>query len=178
MHTRLWRAALLAGGVGLLACSPALDWREIRPPGTQLVAMFPCKPAAQQRQILLAGQSVSMSLLACTAAGKTWGLAHADVVDPALLGPALDALRAAAAANIGASIDAAAAPQPLQIPGATPHPASARARLAGKRPDGAGVEMRMAVFVHGTRVFQATVLGPRVSDEEAGSFFSALRISR
>lgn len=162
----------MVGGVGLLACSPALDWRETHPAGTALVAMFPCKPAVQARQVRLAGQPVLLSLQACEAAGKTWGLAHADVVDPARLGPALDELRAAAAANIGA---AAAQAQPLQVPGATPHPASARVRLAGKRPDGQAVEMRMAVFVHGTRVFQATVLGTRVSEEDAGSFFTGLR---
>jgi hypothetical protein len=64
---------------------------------------------------------------------------------------------------------------PLLVPGATPHEASVRVVLAGVRPDGQAVEMQLAVFAHGTRVFQATVLGPQATGEDAASFFSNLR---
>src|SRR5262245_60104525 len=37
------------------ACSPALDWRETRLQGPGLLALFPCRPVAQSRQIELAG---------------------------------------------------------------------------------------------------------------------------
>lgn len=172
MISRTLKVAWIAACLVLLACSPALDWREVRPPGTRLQALFPCKPTAQERKVRLAGQTVTLSLHACAAAGWTWGLAHADVVDPTLLGAALNELRSTAAANIGAP---AAEPLPAQVPGATPHPASARMHLVGRRPDGQALQMQMAVFAHGTRVFQATVLGERASGEEATSFFGGLR---
>lgn len=120
----------------------------------------------------LAGQTVALRLHACEAAGWTWGLAHADIVDPSLLGAALSELRSGAAANIGA---AAAEPLPLQVAGATPHQASARVPMVGRRPDGQALQMQIAVFVHGTRVFQATVLGERAAGEAATTFFSGLR---
>lgn len=164
----------MAGCLALGACSPALDWRELRPHGTHLLAMFPCKPSVLVRSVGLVGRSVPLSLHACAAAGSTWGLAHADVADPALLDGALRELRMSAVSNIGATTSE---PQAMQVPGATPHAASARLRLEGHRPDGKIVQMQVAVFAHGTRVFQATVLAERVSDDASDSFFSGLRFS-
>lgn len=172
MFSRTLKVACVAACVGLGACSPVLDWREVRPAGTRLLAMFPCKPTAQVRQLQLAGQTVALSLHACAAAGWTWGLAHGDMQDPTLLGAALNELSSTAAANIGA---AATQPLALQVPGATPHPASTRLHLAGRRPDGQALQMQMAVFSHGTRVFQTTVLGEREPGELAASFFDGLR---
>ncbi|MFO1268454.1 MAG: hypothetical protein U1F67_17830, partial [Rubrivivax sp.] len=41
--------ALLAAALG--ACSPALDWREVRPAGTAVVALMPCRPNASTRSV-------------------------------------------------------------------------------------------------------------------------------
>ena len=157
----------------LAGCSPALDWREVRPPGSGAVLLFPCRPAAQERRLPLAGQPVQLQLLACSAGGQTWGLAQADLQDPARLGAALAQLRAAAAANIGATVPGGVLP--LQVPGATPHEGSARVRLAGRLPDGAAAHMQLAVFTHGTQVFQATALGEALSEEAAEVFFTSIR---
>jgi hypothetical protein len=157
----------------LAACSPALDWREVRPEGSGAVLLFPCRPVAQERRLPLAGQPVQLKLLACSAGGQTWGLAQADLGDPALLGLALAQLRAAAAANIGAT--AAGSPLALQVPGATPHDGSARVRLAGRLPGGAAAQMQVAVFTRGTQVYQATALGEALGEEAAETFFSSIR---
>jgi hypothetical protein len=162
--------ALLLGG-----CSPALDWRDVRPEGGGLSLQFPCRPVAQERRLWLAGASVKLVLQACSAGGQTWGLGVADVADPARVAQALLALRAAAAANLGA-LDATELP--LGVPGATPSTASARLRLKGRLPDGAGVQMEFAVFAIGTRVFQASVVGPSVGEEAAENFFASLRAGR
>ena len=158
----------------LPGCAPALDWREVRPAGSQVEMSFPCKPHAQQRQVRLAGQTVRLELHACSAAGQTWGLAFADVADPLQLTHALVALRDSAAANIAA--DAATRSVPLQIPGATPNAASQRTWLTGKLPDGKAVSMQVVVFTYGTRVLQATALGESLSDEAADIFFGAIRV--
>lgn len=171
----------LVAVVSLLACTPVLDWREVRSPDSPLQALFPCKPTAQERRVRLANQVVRMTLLACEAGGQTWGLAHADLPDPALLAGAQAEWLAAAAANIApaAAADAArgAATQtlPLAVSGATPHAASGRRALAGQRPDGLGVQMQVAVFVYGSRVHQATVLGKAVPAEAADTFYAGLR---
>lgn len=156
----------------LVACAPALDWREVRPAGTAVRLLMPCKPVTQERSLVLAGAPVRLSLLACTADGQTWGLAHADVADPARVGAALQELRLAAAANVAGGT---AEPLPLQVPGATPQAASLRVRFDGQLPDGRPVQMELAVLALGTRVFQATALGERVAAESSETFFGSIR---
>ena len=157
---------------GLTACSPALDWREIRPEDSGAVAMFPCKPTTHARKVRLAGGEVLLTLYACTADDTTWALAFTDLADPARVGRALDELRLSAAANIGAG-----APRtlPLAVEGATPSTAAGRVALEGKRSDGVAVQEQVAVFAKGTRVFQATAIGARLPAEGLDVFFDGLR---
>ncbi|HQQ70421.1 MAG TPA: hypothetical protein PLL92_08940 [Alicycliphilus sp.] len=171
---RRWppHAAALGVATALCACAPALDWREVRAEGSGLRLQMPCKPSGQSRDLALAGQTVNLKLLACSSAGHTWGLAFADVADPVRLGPALAALRAAAAANLGAT---APATGDVRVPGATPHPASGRQRLQGHLPGGKRVHMEVALFAHGTVVYQASVLGEALDEEAVQVFLSALR---
>ena len=157
----------------LAGCSPILDWREFRPPGSQLVLLFPCKPSAQERRVPLAGQPTRLTLYACSTGGQTWGLAFADVTDPVRIAPALAELLASAAANIGGE---PSRPAPLRVNGATPNPASLRLRVPGTLPGGKAVNMHVAVFTHGTHVFQATMLGEDAAPEAAEVFFDGLRV--
>ena len=170
------RLFVLKAGLGLAhlaGCAPELDWRDVRPPDTPLLAQLPCKPSVQERQVQLADARVRLVLLACAAGGQTWGLAVADVVDPARVQQALTELARSSAANIGAQ-----APEtvPWLAPGSTPNAAAVRQQMQGRLPDGKAVQMQMAVFAHGTRVFQASVLGERVGAESAQVFFGALRL--
>ena len=167
----------LVAACALAGCTPTLDWREVRPPGSQLLLLFPCKPGVQQRQVPLAGQPVLLTLHACAAGGQTWGLAMADVADPARVASALAGFSAVAATNIGAAPPGAVpAPVPFAVRGATPNPGSQRLLLKGKLPDGTQVTLHAAVFSHGTQVFQASVLGEQVSAEAANAYFDALRV--
>jgi len=159
--------------MGVAACSPTLDWRDWRPADSGLTLTLPCKPTPQARNVQLAGQSVRMSLHACSAGGQTWALAYADMGDPRLLGPALAELRLSAAANVAASSNRAL--PPLVIAGATPHPESGRWALEGKLADGKSIREELAVFARGTVVFQATVLGETLPPEGVAMFFESLR---
>jgi hypothetical protein len=174
------RASCALGLATLVAgCSPALDWRELRPEGTAVELLMPCRPAQQARQVTLAGEPRRLSLLVCTAGGQTWGFASTDVGDPAQVGLVLEALLAAAAANIQADPPAAGAPsRPIAVPGATPNGASRRTLLVGQMPDGAAVQSQVAVFAYGTAVHQATVIGPAAGQVEAETFFAGLRVGR
>ena len=65
------------------ACSPALDWRSVPLPGTQLVAELPCRPGRFERDVTVAGVPLKLFMLSCEAGGVTYGVATADVGDPA-----------------------------------------------------------------------------------------------
>lgn len=166
-------SAFLVFAALLVGCSPALDWRDVRVEGRDAFVLLPCKPAAHARQVRLAEGDVKLTLQACQAAGMTWGVASSDVTDPGRVGAALHALREASAGNLGTSPGEAL---PLRVTGATPQPQSGRAAYAGRRPDGQPLQAQVAVFSRGTVVYQATVLGERLSTEAVDTFFSSLRL--
>ncbi len=159
----------------LLACAPALDWRDVRLADSDVTALFPCKPDQHARTVSLAQQQVRLVLYACNAGGATWALAAADVADPARVGPALIELRAAAMQNLGAT---QAGVKPLRVDGATPNVHSERIELHGRMPDGRGVTEQLALFAKGTHVYQATALGEKLGGESADMFFDGLRARR
>lgn len=168
------RALLLASAVLVTAgCAPVLDWREVRIEGTGASLLFPCKPSAQTRRVALAGTTVEMALQACKAGEDTWALATADVRDPALVATALRELAASARRNVEAADGVARA---ASVPGATPNAENRRLHFSGRRPDGAAVDVHLVVFAKGTRVFQATVLGPNVAADIVETFLGSAKV--
>ncbi len=166
------RTGALAAGLLVAACSPASDWRELEVPGTTLAVRLPCKPDRQQRTVVVAGQPLAMSLQSCQAGDTTYGLATADVGDPARVDAVLTALAESARGAIGAPEPAVAA---FAMPGVTPYRGDVRLRLAGRRPDGRAVEESLTLFARGTQVFQATALGEALPDSALAPFLEGLR---
>lgn len=165
---------LAAAVVALAACTPTLDWRQARPEASGVSLLLPCKPSAMTRTVPLAGQVVRLSLHACTADGQTWALGFADVGAPDRVTAALEELRRAAEVNLGSV--GSRQTLPLTVPGATPNTASGRIVFGGTLPDGTKVQEQVAVFTHGTLVYQATVIGERLSADGIDTFFTSLRV--
>lgn len=171
-HRALTWPLVLFLGLPLTACSPALNWREVRVAETPLQLLMPCRPHAQDRTIQLAGQPVLWRLLVCSAGEHTFGVAWADMGNPTQVEPALTSLLAAAGANVAALTDSA---KPLRVPGATPHVGSQQVHLAGRRSDGQAVQMQLALFTFGTAVFQVTALGPSMPSAISEPLMDSLR---
>ncbi len=167
------RAAALLVLLGMVACTPVMDWREVRPEGAGVVVLFPCKPDADARTVTLADAGVRMTLVACRVADATYALATADVVDPARVAPALASLRAAIAENLAARQVVRGA---LQVPGMTPNPRAERVLFDGRLPEAEAVTLEAGFFAKGTRVFQATVMGARLDEESVSTFFDSLKL--
>jgi hypothetical protein len=173
MKQSLWRMA--SGGilVGALGCSPALDWREMRPEGTELAVAMPCRPAKEQHEFDLAGRRVVMRLLACRSDGALFGLGHVRLPDATLAGAALTALAGAAHSNARGTVNEGG---PAQVPGMTPLPQARQWRWAGTGPDGKAVTAWVTVFAYGPNVYQATVVGTPADEALARHFRSALAV--
>lgn len=164
---------VLCATAGLGGCSDAPDWRQMQPAGWSLQIAMPCKPASHARNLPLAGQPVELTLMACSADGHTFAVASADVGLPAQVGPSLQALANAARANVQGSTTSE---QAAAVPGMTPAAHARHWRLQGRLPDGQAVAEQVLVFAHGTRVFQATVVGPVSDEPRVAPFFQALRV--
>lgn len=140
----------------LAACQPALNWREVRPEGAGVLALFPCRPEVEQRQ--------GMGLVSCEAAQRRFALSWAEVPDATQVGAALQAMPQALAAKLGQPLPPA---QPLQVPGMTPLPEAAQYRLNGSR---------VAVFAYGARVYQLLMSADRDDAAAWASFVGGLKV--
>jgi len=160
-------------GASIAACTPALDWRDVRPEGSAVLLQFPCKPESQTRQAALVGEATTMTLVSCTADGLTFALVHADLADPARVTPALIAMRKALVANLGATESVA---KPFVLVGMTPSDEAVRLRASGHTPEGEPMAEEVALFARGTHVYQAAVLGARLDAAAVELFFENLRL--
>lgn len=169
---RSFTAAVLLGAGLLTACSPALNWRDVRATPSALKAMMPCKPDKAVRQVAMAGHQVDLEALGCNAEGATFAVLFADIGDAGRAGETLDQWKAATLARLRT-----AAPQelPFAPPGAVRLPQSLRVVASGQRADGSKVESQAAYFAQGRYVFQAMIYADRIRSEAAGPFFSGLR---
>jgi hypothetical protein len=166
-------ALLLALG----ACSPTFNWRELRPAGTPLLALMPCKPDSATRPVPLAGQPVELHMHSCEAGGLRFAVAWADVGSAAQVPVALAAWRSASLQAIrvpAPTADDETRRWPVVVAGA---PAAQGVSAQGQDPQGQPVQNRAAYFAQGTRVYQAAVYGAKLPDEAVDTFFAGLRLS-
>ena len=166
--TRILAVALLGG------CAPELDWREVRPSGTAVVALLPCKPQSLARSVSLAGRDLRLSMLACKAGGLTWGLASGDVGEPSHVMTVLEALRVSAVGNLQGVVTRSSG---AAVRGATPNEAQGLLEVRGRRPDGTVARGQFLLFAHGTQVFEVMVIGADLPDAAMETYFGSVRVS-
>jgi hypothetical protein len=166
--------AALAALLALAGCSPALNWREVRPEGTRLNLLLPCKPDKAQKVVPLGGRPTPLSMLGCDADGATFAVAVADVGDPSQAATVLALWQELALANMKAA-PASRQPLPLKIPGASSGAPATRLQAQGQRADGTAVSGQAAYFAQGSQLFQVVMYAPRIAPEVAETFFSSLK---
>lgn len=169
-------AALAA--LGLAACTPALDWRELSPPQSGATLLWPCKPLHQERESPgRSGRPLKMGLATCEADGRQFALSWADLEDPVDVGPALRRMRQAVADKLDVPLPApesgASAAQPI---GATPQPEAIQLSLSAARP-GPRAHTQLAVFARGLRVYQLSMLGPRLDEATWAQWLGSVRLN-
>jgi hypothetical protein len=160
--------------IALTGCTPALNWRETRTEDRLVVAMFPCRPDRHARKVALGPTTANMSLLVCLADGMTFALSSIELDDPRLVPKALTDLREAMLINLGGTLSQMA---PWSVRGMTPNALAARLSAQGRLPDGTAVQQQAAIFAHGLRVYQASILGPNIDPEAAATFFEGLKLA-
>lgn len=165
-------AGLLSGSLLLQACSPALNWRDVRLDPTPIVALLPCKPERAARDVSMGNQTLSLKLVACDAGDAKFAVAYADTRDADKTGPLLASWRTVTLANMRAT---APADVPVNIKGVAA--LSAKGVLAsGVRPDGSAVVLQAVWFASGTHIFQASIYSDAARPPVAETYFSGLRL--
>lgn len=155
------------------ACSPSLNWRDVRPEGTSLVLLLPCKPDKAQRTVPLGGSATELNMLGCDAGGATFAVANADIGDAAKVVEVLAQWQKLTLANMKASPNVQVLP--LKVAGAAAMPPAVLVKAQGQRADGTAVTGQAAYFAKGTQVFQVVMYAGKVSPEAGDTFFSSLK---
>lgn len=187
MRTRTRRGAsglvALATVSSLVACSPAMNWRQVRSDDSPLQVLMPCKPDRASRRIRIRDQELTWQLLSCEANGATWSLAYGGVESPDQVGPVLADLQDMAVANWAVTQSmlekppGASTPASTWPPGATPQPNAARWTSEGRRPDGQSLPVQAAWFAQGLTVYQLAVLG-KTAPTDAETWWSSVTVVR
>ena len=164
----------LAALLMLAACSPAFNWREVRPENTRLSLLLPCKPDKAKKEVPLGGPSTTLSMLGCDAGGATFAVAMADLGDASKAAPVLALWQSLTLANMKAAPGTGQF-LPLKIAGASAQPAVSRVLAQGQRIDGTVVSGQAAYFAQGSQIFQVVMYAPKIESEVAETFFSSLK---
>ena len=171
----LWRFRLAPAILLLCACSPTLNWRDVRPEGSPLVALFPCKPSQSERQISLEGLDLSVRLTSCEAGERVFAVTHVHAPAGIPATAVLRALRLAADRNVGSATMTEAT---LSVPGMSPDPLSGRFHWVGRREDGDVLDIETAFFSADQEAYQASIVGRSSEPEASEMFFSGLSLAK
>lgn len=170
---------LLAAGMALSACSPALNWRSVALPEAHLALSLPCKPEHAVRPVDFGVGMVELSLVGCEADGATFAVSHMLLADPSQAGATLARWRAAMRARIqdGAELGADEAFVPTR---ALTLPQSVRVTVQGTGPDGPPVVAHAAWFARlegrQARLYHAALYARQPRTAAADTFFAGLML--
>lgn len=165
--------ALLGSILTLSACTPALNWRELRAGADgALKLLLPCKPDRASRPMpLLTGENVELHMLGCEADGILFAVSWADVRDASRTVAAQAQWQSAMLATLRAE---APQTQPFPLKGASAQPVAVRVRASGVQPQGGAVQAQGLWFARGSQVFHAVMYGERLGTDVTDTFFSGI----
>jgi hypothetical protein len=159
------RLSLLAA---LAACSPDYNWRQVQNADAAFAALFPARPSSHAREVNLNGIRTNMSMTAAEVHGALFAVGSTELSSPALVQPALDAMKTAMVRNIGGTIAS-----DKTVPGATPY----NEVVANGSRNGRPVQLTARFATRSLRVYQAVVIGaPQdVPAEAIDTFLSSFK---
>lgn len=173
---------LLAVGalaLGLMACTPALNWREVSPGRSSARALLPCKPDQAIRSVPLGGVLTELNVIGCDVAGTTFAVMTATLEAGRAPDEVLAGWQQATLANMQA--DAASVLRTdFHPPGGLPLPHAQRVRASGRRGDGR-VVVADAVWTARasaggtTELLHAVTYADRPQPDATDAFFAGVR---
>ena len=164
-------AILLLAGL-MLACQPALNWREVAFDQGGLKLMLPCKPDRANRVFPIDKQEFEFIMLGCEADGIHFSVASTHLEDPAQITTVLGLWQAATLASVRSSSSSASA---FVQPGAASNANSKRVIGPGRDAENLPIVSQAAYFTKGTRIYRAMILFRKADPEAFEAFFSGLR---
>lgn len=166
----LFRLAGCVLSLGLLACSPSLNWRTVSV--VQLAALLPCKPDHAERLVDMADGQRMLSVWGCEADGALFAVSHLHIDSPVHAEDVVAAWQLAALRNIPGAVS-----QPLPFAPTTPAgqaapPTGVMLRATGTGPDGQALQAQLAWFQRGADVYHLAVFSRKLTVPMTETFFT------
>ena len=161
-------------GLGASGCSPELNWRDVRPKGSTVQALMPCKPESAQRDVALPGGNAVLNMLSCDAGGLTFAVSVLSRPPAMTPQDVIQAWRQASQNSLAAAPGQTRDWVPTAIFAAQADHFSGW-QAQGRRHDGTPVQAHAVLFARGVEVFQAAVYGA-AQPEVLATFLDGLRL--
>ena len=170
-------ALYLFSALSLLACSPALNWRQLSLDSGRVQVLLPCKPDQASRDVNLRADkqelSVTLQLQGCEASGMQFTFGHMTVPEGMQSSAAMAAWRLASLAPLQLGDDKGQQMK-WQLLGARVDPPPTRTRVMTNKH-----QAQFVWFAHGQNVYQAAVYGSNFDKglpEAAETYFSGIKL--
>ena len=174
----LWACCISV--LGLMACSPDQNWRDVSLEGSAVKLQLPCKPDRTTRPVTMGNVPLTLQVVGCESgdallAFMTTELPAGADVQALMSGWQKATLDNARVDTLGTSMRQ----QTWHRPGQLPLTSSVRVQAKGQKPSGQDVMLDAvwgAVAVGDrVRLIHAVVYAPRISPEMANTLFDGLR---
>ena len=138
-------AAVFFAVMGLSACQPSLNWRNVQMPETTLSFELPCKPDKTTKPVSMAGQTLELSVVGCEAGDAVWAVMSAKLSADADRTELLKGWRQATLQNMRANQIEDATWMPARM---TALPGALRLKAIGTTAKGEPVRAHAVWFAH------------------------------
>jgi hypothetical protein len=162
--------------LALAACTPRLDWREVRGADARFVVLLPAKPASHTRPVNLDGMQINMTMTAAEVDGVTFAIGSASLADRGKANAALQAMKTALIRNIGGTLRREKA-----LPAGADTPATVEIEAVGPASAATGGRPRLLVarfMAKDERIYQVLAVGPEpaMTREALDTFFDSFKL--
>ncbi len=176
--SRISCAAPLLAALLLAACTPALNWRELRLPPTTALALLPCKPDHTERSVPLGGVPTKLVVDGCEAGGATFALMVAQLPAGQAPDEVLAGWQQATLTNMHAS--GTTERQPFRPARGLPLVHAQRLSAQGQQADGKPIAAQAvwtarAAEGGGTELLHAVIYASKLQPEVTQTFFDGIR---
>lgn len=169
---RIARVFVLALALLVAACYPEFDWREVTSAGGRYTVLMPAQPEHAQREVVVGGVALALSMASVRNEGMAFGAAYAEIPDGYARWAELPAAaRDALVRNIDGQITA---DREVNIDGA-----AGREFFADGSVDGKPMRLAARVFTGGPRFYQVVFVGrsDRLSEADVELFLGSFRLA-
>jgi len=172
MHSTRHISLVMVCALALMACSPSLNWRELRNAEARFTVLLPAKPANHSRTVALGDMKVDMHMTAAEADEMNFAVASALIDDAAQRSQALELMQHAMVKNIGGSITHQ---KTLKLKDGTE---ATEIQASGTLANGLQMTLFARFAMKDQRVYQAVAIGPshKLSAEIADTFLASFAL--